>query len=118
MSFKALNILTLPFPDWLLNTDYSLVLNEEGVTEDGAPKKSIETSGKCIFSEKAQRIIDAEGKQIDLLGKVIIKGDVAPSLKTVSDGVITINGRSYEIHAGYRPRNPNGEVHHTEFEIK
>ena len=114
----AQDIKILPFPDWLLNTDYSLVLNEEGVTEDGAPKKLVETSGRCIFSEKAQRVIDAEGKQITLLGKVIIKGDIAPSLKTVGDGVITINGCSYEIHAGYRPRNPNGTVHHTEFEIK
>ena len=113
----AQNIKILPFPNWLLNTDYTLVLND-GLTEDGEPKKMFETNGKCIFSEKAQRVIDAEGKQIDLLGKVIIKGDVAPSLKTVSDGVITINGCSYEIHAGYRPRNPDGTVHHTEFEIK
>lgn len=107
----------LPFPDWLLNTDYSLVLND-GLTEEGEPKKALETSGKCIFSEKAQRVMDAEGKQITLLGKVIIKGDIAPSLKTVSDGVITINECSYEIHAGYRPRNPDGTIHHTEFEIK
>ena len=114
----AQNIKVLSFPDWLLNTDYSLVLNEEGVTEDGAPKETFQTSGKCIFSEKAKRIIDAEGKQITLFGKVIVKGDIAPSLKTISDGVITINGCSYEIHAGYRPRNPNGTVHHTEFEIK
>ena len=114
----AQNIKVLPFPDWLLNTDYSLVLNEEGVTEDGAPKEAFQTSGKCIFSEKAKRIIDAEGKQITLLGKVIIKGDIAPSLKTISDGVITINGCSYEIHAGYRPRNPDGTVHNTEFELK
>ena len=113
----AQNIKILPFPNWLLNTDYTLVLND-GLTEDGEPKKMFETNGKCIFSEKAQRVIDAEGKQIDLLGKVIIKRDVAPSLKTVSDGVITINGCSYEIHAGYRPRNPDGTVHHTEFEIK
>ena len=114
----AQNIKTLPFPDFLLNTDYSLILNEEGVTEDGAPKEKFETNGKCIFSEKAQRIIDTEGKQITLLGKVIIKGDIAPSLKNVSDGVITINGYNYEIHSGYRPRNPNGTIHHTEFEIK
>ena len=114
----AQNIKVLPFPDRLLNTDYSLVLNEEGITEDGAPKESFQTSGKCIFSEKAKRIIDVEGKQITLLGKVIIKGDIAPSLKMISDGVITINGCSYEIHAGYRPRNPDGTVHHTEFELK
>lgn len=114
----ANNIKVLPFPDFLLNTDYSLVLNDIGISEEGEPIESFKTSGKCIFSEKAKRIIDAQGKQITLLGKVIIKGDIAPSLKNVSDGVITVNGNSYEIYAGYRPRNPNGTIHHTEFEIK
>ena len=114
----ANKIKEFPFPDWLLNTDYSLVLNQEGISEDGSPLEATRSSGKCIFSEKAKRIINAEGKQITLLGKVIIKGDVAPSLKNVSDGAITINSNSYEIYAGYRPKNPNGTVHHTEFEIK
>lgn len=108
----------LSFPDWLLNTDYSISLNENGVSEEGAPIEVFTDSGKCIWSEKAKRIIDSEGKQITLLGKVIIKGDIAPSLKSISDGIITINGCSYEIHAGYRPRNPNGTVHHTMFEVK
>lgn len=114
----ANKIKEFPFPDWLLNTDYSLVLNQEGISEDGGPLEAIKSSGKCIFSEKAKRIIDADGKQITLLGKVIIKGDIAPSLKNVSDGVITINSNNYEIHAGYRPKNPNGTIHHTKFEIK
>ena len=114
----ASKINVLPFPAWLLKTEYSLVLNQEGISEDGGPLESLKTSGKCIFSEKAKRIIDSEGKQITLLGKVIIKGDIAPLLKNVSDGTITINDNSYEIYVGYRPRNPNGTVHHTEFEIK
>lgn len=114
----AKNINVLPFPDFLLNTDYSLVLNDIGISEDGEPIESFKTSGKCIFSEKAKRIIDSDGKQTTLLGKVIIKGDIAPSLSNISDGVITINECSYEIHTGYRPRNPNGTIHHTEFEIK
>jgi hypothetical protein len=114
----ANKINVLPFPDWLLKTEYSLILNQEGISEDGGPLESLNTSGKCIFSEKSKRIIDADGKQIILLGKVIIKGDIAPSLKSISDGVITINGNSYEIYASYRPRNPNGTIHHTEFEIK
>ena len=114
----ARNIKKLPFPEWLLNTDYSIVLNEEGISEDGEPIKAFETSGKCIFSEKAKRIIDSEGKQITLIGKVIVKGDIAPSLKSVSDGVITINGCSYEIHTASRPRNPNGTIHSTQFEVK
>lgn len=114
----ARNIKELPFPDWMLNTDYSIKLHEEGVSEDGGPIESFKGEGKCIFSEKSKRIIDSEGKQITLLGKVIIKGDIAPSLKSISDGVITINGCSYEIHTGNRPRNPNGTIHSTQFEVK
>lgn len=114
----ANNIKVLPFPNFLLNTDYSLVLNDIGISEEGEPIENFKTSGKCIFSEKSKRIIDSNGKQITLLGKVIIKGDIAPSLSNISDGVITINECNYEIHAGYRPRNPNGTIHHTEFEIK
>ena len=114
----ALNIKKLPFPEQLLVTDYSITLNQEGISEDGEPMSGFTGNGKCIFSEKTKRIIDTEGKQITLLGKVIVKGDIAPTLKTVSDGTIKINGNSYEIHAGYRPRNPDGTIHHTEFEVK
>lgn len=113
----ANTIKKLPFPDWLLNTDYSIILNEEGVSEDGEPIEAFKSNGKCIFSEKTKRIIDSEGKQITLVGKVIVKGDIAPSLKSVSDGVITINGCSYEIHTGARPRNPDGTIHSTQFEV-
>lgn len=114
----ASNIKTLPFPDFLLTTDYEITLNQEGISEEGEPISAFTGNGKCIFSEKAKRIIDNEGKQTTLLGKVIVKGDIAPALKSVSDGTITINGCSYEIHSGSRPRQPNGEVHHTMFEVK
>jgi len=107
----------LPFPDWLLNTDYSITLNSEGISEDGEPIEKLNSEGKCIFSEKSKRIITSDGKQITLVGKVIIKGDITPSLKNVSDGVITINDRQYEIYVGYRPRKPNWSIHHTEFEL-
>lgn len=113
----AKTIKKLPFPDWLLNTDYSISLNTEGISEDGEPISSVESSGKCIFSEKAKRIIDSEGKEIVLAGKVIVKGDIAPSLLTVSDGTITINDRTYEIYVGNRPRNPDGTIHSTQFEV-
>ena len=113
----AKNVKVLPFPDWLLTTDYSVTLNEEGISEEGEPISAFNGSGKCIWSEKAKRVIDSQGKEITLLGKVIVKGDIAPSLKSISDGVISINGCSYEIYAGYRPRNPNGTVHHTMFEV-
>lgn len=107
----------LPFPDFLLRTNYSIVLNQEGISEEGEPLSAFTGNGKCIFSEKTRRVLDTEGKEILLNGKVIIKGDIAPTLKTVSDGTITINGRTFDIHVGYRPRNPDGSIHHTEFEV-
>lgn len=113
----AIKIKKLPFPDYLLNTDYSISLNHDGVSEDGESLIAFTGKGKCIFSEKAKRTIDSEGKKITLLGKVIVKGDIAPSLKSVSDGVITINDKSYEIHIGSRPRNPDGSIHSTHFEV-
>lgn len=114
----AKHIKKLPFPSWLLATDYNILLHKEGISEDGEPLISFSHSGKCIFSEKSKRVIDTDGKQITLLGKVIVEGDIAPELRTISDGVITINGREYEIHVGYRPRNPDGTVNHTMFEVK
>lgn len=111
------HIKKLPFPDWLAKTEYSLVLNNQGISEDGEPIEKVENKGKCIFSEKSKRIIDNEGKQIILSGKVIIKGDIAPSLKNVSDGIIVINDREYEIYTGARPRNPDGTIHSTQLEI-
>lgn len=114
----AISIKKLPFPDELLVTDYSLSLNQEGISEDGEPISALSVTGKCIFGEKAKRIIDSDGTQITLLGKVIIKGDVAPDIPNVADGNITINNHTYEIHTGYRPRNPDGTVHHTMFEVK
>lgn len=113
----AKNIKKLPFPDWLANVEYEITLNTEGISEDGEPINSVKKSGKCIFSEKSKRIINSEGKEIILNGKVIIKGDVAPSLKTVGDGTITINDRTYEIYVGNRPRNPDGSIHSTQFEV-
>ena len=114
----AKNVKKLPFPRWLANINYSLQLNNSGISEDGEPIPSVNKKGKCIFSEKSELIIDAEGKRINLLGTVIIEGDVAPELKEISDGTIEINDKQYTIYSENRPRNPDGTVHCTEFKIR
>jgi hypothetical protein len=114
----AINVKKLPFLDKLLQTDCTITLNLEGVGRNGEPLEGVTWTGKCIFSEKADRIYDTDGKKVLLLGKVIVKGDIAPDLKNVSSGNITINGATYEIHRGYRPRNPDGTIHHTMFELR
>ena len=44
------HIKTLPFPDYLLTTDYTLSLNQNGISEDGEPISTLNKNGKCIFS--------------------------------------------------------------------
>lgn len=114
----ANNIKKLPFPHWLVNTQYSLTLFKNGIGENGEPVIHSNKEGKCIFSEKSKRVIDAEGKQIQLVGKVVIEGDIEPSLKIIGDGSITINDKTYEIYSSFRPRNPDGSIYCTEFELK
>lgn len=113
----ALKVKKLRFPKELAVTDYKVTLNKEGISEEGEPITSLKKEGKCIFSEKAKRVLTSDGKQITLLGKVIIEGDIAPNLKTISDGNIEINGVSYEIYSGARGRNPDGSIFCTEWEI-
>ena len=113
----AFSIRRLPFPDALANVPCQILIHEEGLSEDGGPVDGVVYAGMCIFSEHAKRVIDNDGKTITLTGKAIIKGDVAPKLSSVSDGVFFVLGRQYQIHAGHRPRNPDGSVHHTELEL-
>lgn len=113
---KISNIKKLPFPDFLLKTELIIKLHDDqsNIDENGSPivKKEI-ADQKCIFSEKAQRIIDSDGKELILSGEVILKGDIAPDMKIISSGVVIINNREYQIYSGSRPRNPDGTIHHT-----
>ena len=114
----AFGIKKLPFPAHLANVPCAITIYEDGVSEDGGPIVAAEIETKCIFSEHARRVIDADGKVITLEGKAIIKGDIAPDAVSISNGVFVVFGRTYEIHAGHRPRNPDGSVHHSELEIR
>lgn len=118
----ANNVKKVPFPDFLLRTPCEIKLNTGNVNEDGDKEvykvsKVGDDDLKCIYSEAARRIYDKDGKTVILSGKVIVKGDIAPKLKSISDGVIVINDNEMLIHKGARPRNPDGTVHHTEFDV-
>ena len=107
----------LPFPNHLLNTQCLIKLNMEGLTEQGEPEPAIEWQGKAIFSEKARTITASDNRLIRLEGQVIVKGDIAPGLKLISDGEVSVNDKVYKIHRSERARNPDGSVHHTVLEL-
>lgn len=114
----ANSVKKLPFPDFLCVTPCTIKLDAPGVSEDGEPitQKRIET--RCIYSERRKRVYDKDGKATEIIGKVIVKGDIAPKMAEIASGTITIRDRVMTIYSGIRAKNPDGTVNHTEFELK
>ena len=113
----------------LLNNKCDVKLYQEGLSEEGEPLTSLNLKKEnCRFVEKTKTIITADGQKVELVGKVILLGDIAPNIKKISGGevsnIITIidgkeivNESKYEIYQASRPRNPDGSVHHTTLEL-
>lgn len=102
----------------LLNNFCDVVLYQEGLSEEGEPLTSLNLENqKCRFVEKTKVVINSDGKKVELIGKVILLGDIAPNIKKISGGEVIVNDSKYEIYQASRPRNPDGSVHHTTLEL-
>ena len=108
----------LPFPDFLCVTPCEIKLNEPHISEDGEPMTAAAIKTSCIYSERRKRLYDKDGKYTELVGKVIVKGDIAPKMREISSGTVAVRGREMTIYSGIRAKNPDGTVNHTEFELK
>ncbi len=102
----------------LLNNECDVVIYQEGLSEEGEPLTSLNLKEqKCRFVEKTKIIISPDGKKVELIGKVILLGNIAPNIKKISGGEVIVNDSKYEIYQASRPRNPDGTVHHTTLEL-
>lgn len=102
----------------LLNNLCSVKIYQEGLSEEGEPLTSLNLGAqKCRFVEKTKIVINSDGKKVELVGKVILLGDIAPTIKKISGGEVIVNSSKYEIYQASRPRNPDGTVHHTTLEL-
>lgn len=102
----------------LLNNQCDVYINREGISEEGEPLIALELKNqRCRFVEKTKVIINSDGKKVQLVGKIILLGDIAPNIKKISGGEVIINNSKYEIYQASRPRNPDGTVHHTSLEL-
>ena len=45
-------------------------------------------------------------------------GDICPSLSNIVGGTAEVFGETREIHQGFKRRNPDGTVNHTEIQFK
>lgn len=98
-------------------TSCEISLYEKGLSEEGEPQCFSIKKVKCRFVEKSKIIIDSDGKKVQLIGLVVFAGDIAPELKKLSGGEVIINDCKYYIYSTRRPRNPDGSVYYTAFEV-
>lgn len=102
----------------LLNNECDVKIYQEGLSEEGEPLTSLNLEKqKCRFVERTKIIINAEGKKVELIGKVILLGDIAPDIKKISGGQVRINESEYTIYQASRPRNPDGSIYMTTLEL-
>lgn len=101
-------------PDSLCRTPIRIVIEEEGLDEDGAPIEAFSADLKCNWQDKAETRLTAEQKYVRITGRAYFNGDICPELSAISSGYGIIFGQRREICEGRKARNPDGTVNHTE----
>lgn len=105
-------------PKWVCSTLIKLELETEGITEDGAPTSVIKVEAMGNFQDGGQVVYTTDQKQINISGKAYFDGDIVPELSNISGGYAYIFNEKREILKGYKRRNPDGTVNHTEIQFK
>lgn len=98
-------------------TPIHIVIEQEGLNEDGGPLPGFEGDLLCNYQDTAKTVMTADGKKIQLSGIAMFSGDIAPDLPTLSGGTAIIFGVSRTIFQGNRSRNPDGTVNFVELRL-
>ena len=98
-------------------TPIHIVINQEGISEDGEPLKALEIDTMCNYQDKAKKVLTEQQQLIEIEGTALINGDIAPSLASISNGTVVVNGVERRIFRGTKARNPDGTVNYTKLEL-
>lgn len=104
-------------PNRWCRTPIHVVLNQEGISEDGEPLKALEIDTMCNYQDKAKKVLTEQQQLIEIEGTALINGDIAPSLASISNGTVVVNGVERRIFRGTKARNPDGTVNYTKLEL-
>lgn len=98
-------------------TPIHVTINQEGMSEDGEPLKALEIDTMCNYQDKAKKVLTEQQQLIEIEGTALINGDIAPSLASISNGKVVVNGVKRRIFRGTKARNPDGTVNYTKLEL-
>lgn len=105
-------------PDAVCTTPITIIIDGEGVSEDGAPSEVTQIDAYCNWQDGGKTLYTADQKIIEISGRAYFNGDIVPSLSNITGGEGYVFGEKREIHQGFKRRNPDGTVNHTEIQFK
>lgn len=105
-------------PNWVCSTLIKLEIEGEGITEEGAPAGTIEVEAMGNWQDGGEVVYTTDQKEVKINGKAYFDGDILPELTNITSGYGYIFGEKREIYRGFKRRNPDGTVNHTEVQFK
>ena len=104
-------------PEWACTTDIHVIIDSEGLNENGGPEVVFEDDLRCNYQDSAKTVIDKEQKYVQLSGTALFRGDIAPGVAVISGGTVTVFGETRNILQGMKARNPDNSVNYTRLDI-
>lgn len=104
-------------PDRVCKTPIHVIVDQEGISEEGEPLKALEANLMCNYQDSAYRTLNEQQKLIVLSGKAYFNGDIAPSIPVITGGEVIVFGVKRRIYKGTKARNPDGTVNYSLLEI-
>lgn len=108
--------LVVPFTQ---STPVSVVINADGIDEDGAPVEGVSWYGNCNWQDHVAEVFAKEKAETEVHAILYIDGDPFPTMNVIAGGdVTTAYGEERSIVSGMKARNPDGTVNYTRLDLK
>lgn len=105
-------------PDWVCTTPIVITIEGEGIDEDGAPIEYESLELMCNYQDGGKIMLTEEQRIVMVSGRAYFNGDIIPDISNITSGEAEIFNEKREIMQGFKRRNPDGTVNHTEIVFK
>ncbi len=105
-------------PKALCKTPINIVIEQEGLDEDGAPISAFSAELLCNWQDGGKVELTGEQKYVRITGTALFHGDICPDVPDIVNGHAVIHGVKRDIAEGIKARNPDGSVNYTEVRFK
>ena len=76
------------------------------------------TNARYLSKMTGAEQMEMDQKIVEISGRAYFNGDIVPDISNITGGEGYIFDEKREIHQGFKRRNPDGTVNHTEIQFK